>query len=109
MQPHYAEKQCDNMRVVAAVNKGSAKEDQVMQLLHILCFFVAHFDLSITVEHIAGSQNLVANQLSHNNNNPQAKTLPTPLSAELLDTVTLRPDWTSIEFTQRFTAILSKV
>ena len=37
--------QCDNLSVVAAVNKGSAKEPTVMHLLHSLWFFVAYYDI----------------------------------------------------------------
>ena len=58
--------QCDNTGVVAAVKKGTAKEELVM---HLLCswFFVAHFDISVSIEHIAGAVNQTANQLSRYN------------------------------------------
>ena len=46
--------QCDNTGVVAAVKKGTAKEELVMHLQHSLWFFVAHFDISVSIEHIAG-------------------------------------------------------
>ena len=44
--------QCDNTGVVAAIKKGSAKEDRVMQLLRALWFFVAHFDISLLLSSI---------------------------------------------------------
>ena len=56
--------QCDNTGVVAAINKGSAREPFVMHLLHCLWFFTAHFDFSIVAEHIAGAQNCAADHLS---------------------------------------------
>ena len=36
--------QCDNTGVVAAVQKGSSKDDLVMHLLRCLWFFTAYFD-----------------------------------------------------------------
>lgn len=56
--------QCDNTGIVAAVKKGTAREDLVMHLLRSLCFFVAHFDISVSIEHIAGAANQTADQLS---------------------------------------------
>ena len=40
---------CDNTGVVAAVNKGSAREPLVIHLLRTLWFFVARFDIAIKV------------------------------------------------------------
>ena len=40
--------QCDNTGVGAAVQKGAAKDDLVMHLLHCLWFFMAHYDTTIT-------------------------------------------------------------
>ena len=59
--------QYDNTGVVAAVKKGSAKEELVMHLLRALWFFVTYFDISITIEHIVGSANQVADQISRYN------------------------------------------
>ena len=59
--------QCDNTGVVAAVNKGSAKDPLVMHLLRSLWFFTAHFDLAITTYHIPGILNCAADHLSRNN------------------------------------------
>ena len=50
--------------VVAAVSKGSAKEPVVMHLLRSMWFFVAHFDMSISIEHISRVCNGVADMLS---------------------------------------------
>ena len=45
--------QCDNSSVVAAIKKGSARDVVVMQLLHSLWFFVAHYDIHIICEAVA--------------------------------------------------------
>lgn len=107
--------QCDNMGVVAAVTKGAAKEELVMHLLRSLWFFAAHFDIFITIEHIAGTSNQAADQLSRFNmqlffsSNPQARPLPTPLPPELTQIVAVKgPDWTSPTFRQLFNAITSR-
>lgn len=93
---------CDNTGVVAAVKKGSAREPLVMHLLRTLWFFVAHFDLSINIEHIAGTHNGVADTLSRDNTqqffllHPQADRLPNPIPEELPQILSvLTPDWTS--------------
>ena len=108
--------QCDNTGVVAAIKKGSAKEEVVMHLLRALWFFCAHFDIAITIEHLPGAQNCTADQLSRYNihsfflTNPQADLLPTPLPPELLQIVAVTgPDWTSPTFSQLFIATITKV
>ena len=80
------------MSVVAAVQKGTAKEEIAMHLLRSLWFFTAHYDI-LNIEHIAGVTNLAADQLSRCNMQPffschsQASALPTPLPPELLQIV----------------------
>ena len=79
---------CDNSSVVAAVNKGTAKESIVMHLLRCLWFFTAFYDISLLCEHIAGKQNDLADHISRNHLqaflclNPQA-TFPTPIPPPL--------------------------
>lgn len=108
--------QCDNTAVVAAVRKGSSKDTIVMRLLRCLWFFVAHFDTCLTIEHLAGTHNIAADQLSRNNmhsfflDNPQANQQQTPLPTELLQMVALQcPDWTSRGFKELFAATIRKV
>lgn len=108
--------QCDNTGVVAAINKGSAKEPFVMHLLRCLWFFTAHFDIAIFAEHIAGAKNCAADHLSRNNlqyffsSAPQARLLATPLPPEALEIVTDSSlDWTSPAFRCLFNTILNKV
>ena len=58
---------CDNLSVVAPLSRGSAHNAVVMPLLHCLWFFIAHYDIHIVCEHIAGYKNVTADHLSHNN------------------------------------------
>ena len=108
--------QCDNMGVVAAVTKRSSKEPLAMHLLRCLWFFTAHFDISLTIEHIPGVLNEAADHLSRNNLiafrivSPQARLLPTLVPQELVELVINNtPDWTSPRFKQLFNTILTKV
>ena len=59
--------QCNNMSVVASVRKGSSKDALAMSLLHALWFFVANYDISLIIEHLAGVCNTTPDQLSRNN------------------------------------------
>ena len=108
--------QCDYSSAVAAIQKGSAKESLVMHRLRSLWFFVACFDITVKAEHLPGSLNSTADQLSRNQMshffhcNPQVDLLPTPLPVELLEIVSMTgPDWTSPAFTQLFSTIINRV
>ena len=59
--------QCDNSSVVAAICKDFARDATVMQLLHSLWFFTAHYDIDLACTHIAGVANTTADHLSRNN------------------------------------------
>ena len=59
--------QCDNTGVVAAVQKGSAKEATVSYLLRVLWFFTAVFSINLRIEHISGRSNGAADALSRFN------------------------------------------
>ncbi len=104
---------CDNMAVVYALNKGSARDPQLMRLLRSLCFFSAAHSISISARHIAGILNDSADALSRNNLslffsiNPQALPQPCPVQEELLDLVfNHNLLWTSPNWTKLFAAIL---
>ena len=60
--------QCDNLNVVAAINKGSAIDTIVMHLLCSLWFFTSNYDIDLVCEHIAGMVNTIADYLSRHNN-----------------------------------------
>ena len=109
--------QCNNTEVVAAVSKGSAKEPVVMHLLRSMWFFVAHFDISISIsiEHISGVCNGVADMLSRDKIqrffllNPQANLCSTPIPEELPKIVLVfKPDWTFTTLNQLFNTIINR-
>ena len=84
---------CDNMAVVAAVNKGSARDPTLMHLLRILAFLTAILDITLTARHLPGVQNTSADALSRNNLslffslNPQASPIPAIIPPELREMV----------------------
>ena len=47
------------MSVVQDVNKSSAKDHMVMQLLRSVWFFVAYYDNELTCVHIIGAANTI--------------------------------------------------
>ena len=49
--------QCNNTGVVATIRKGSSKDPFAMLLLRALWFFVAHYDIALSIEHIPGVKN----------------------------------------------------
>ena len=108
--------ECDNSSVVTAIQKGSAKDDTTMHLLQCLFFFVAHYDIDITIVHVAGITNCTADHLSRQRMslffslNPQADAAPTPLPPALTEIV-VSPDldWTSPAFRELFSTITAKV
>ena len=57
----------NNLGVVSALHKGSAKHPIMMNLLCCFWFFIAHYDIDLTCKHIAGSQNNTADNLSRCN------------------------------------------
>ena len=58
--------QCDNLGLVASINKGTAKPKLVMYLLRCLWYFTAYYDVALTASHILGSVNTAVDQLSRN-------------------------------------------
>ncbi len=107
---------CDNMAVVFAVNKGSAKDPQLMRLLRTLFFICARFTITVSAGHIAGDLNSSADALSRNylplffslnpHAHPQPTVIPTALQELLLDR-SLR--WTSPRWTKLFVSFLDTV
>ena len=57
---------CDNAAVVAAVNRGAAKDPTLSHLLQILAFLAAILDLRIMAKHLPGIHNISADALSRN-------------------------------------------
>ena len=104
---------CDNIAVVFALNKGSARDPHLMRLLRTLFFFSAVHDITLSARHIAGVLNDSADALSRDNLslffsiNPQARPQPSLVPRELLELVFNRNLlWTSPTWTRLFAVIL---
>ncbi len=57
---------CDNAVVVAAINKGNARDPSLMHLLRCLLFLAAVRNFSLKAIHIPGQDNAAADALSRN-------------------------------------------
>ena len=106
--------QCDNLSLVTAICKNSLKDKVVMHLLKYLRIFIAYFDIELSVEHIPGTVNCTADQLSRNQMqsffllHPQVSPLPVPLPPHLLQLVAVQDlDWTSTGFSRIFRDIIN--
>ena len=55
---------CDNEAVVAVINSGTSRDDNVMHLLHCLFYVVMQFNFVIQAVHIPGVQKVLADALS---------------------------------------------
>ena len=56
---------CDNQLVCDIWCKGSSRSPEVMALVRMLYFCAAKFDINVMIVHIAGSNNTIADALSH--------------------------------------------
>ena len=109
--------QCDNLTLVTAINKGSAKATIVMHLLWCLWFFNACNDVALTASHIPGAaQKTLADFLSRNKMEELFKTSPklskssTPLPTALLEIILPEtPNWTSPRFRELFKATKTQI
>ena len=76
---------CDHLGLVEPIRKGASKDNIMMHFLRCLrfCFFIAHYDIHITVSHLPGVQNTATDLLSRNKfqqflvSQPTATCLPT--------------------------------
>ena len=104
--PHWAGQRicclCDNAAVVAAVNKGSARDPALAHLLRLLAFASAVLDVYVPACHFPGVYNVSADALSRNRLqqffllNPQASPVPAIIPPELRELVLNRElRWTS--------------
>ena len=65
LSKHHINFQCDNLSLVAVINKGSAKDQFVMHLFRCLWFlWHATYDIYITATHLSGAINVTADHLS---------------------------------------------
>ena len=58
---------CDNTGAVTVANFGYSRAPQIMHLLQCLFFITARFEFSLQAVHIEGTDNTLANAVSHNN------------------------------------------
>ena len=93
---------CDNMAVVAAINKGAARDPVLAHLLRLLAFSTAVLDIHVAACHLPGVHNTSADALSRDRLqhffylNPQASPVPTIIPTELRELVFNRElSWTS--------------
>lgn len=104
--PHWAGQRicclCDNMAVVAAINKGAARDPVLAHLLRLLAFSTAVLDIHVAACHLPGVHNTSADALSRDRLqhffylNPQASPVPTIIPTELRELVFNRElSWTS--------------
>lgn len=107
----------DNMSVVECLRKGSSKEPSgiVMHLLRCLSFVSAYFGFTTSACHVAGVNNVLADDISRNHLSdlssqvPGIQPLPTPIPACLWSLlVGERPDWTSNRWRQLFANSMDK-
>ena len=52
-----------NQYVIRIWQKGSTRQPEIMVLVHMSYFCAAHFDIHVTVTHIAGTTNIIADAL----------------------------------------------
>ena len=55
---------CDNLMVVDIWAKGSTKSPEVMALVRLLYFCAACYDINVSVQHISGTENKIADAIS---------------------------------------------
>ena len=103
---------CDNAALVAAINKGSARDPSLVRLLRILAWFSAMLNLSVRAQHLPGTENVSADALSRGNlplffaHNLQASPMPAIIPRELRELALNRSLlWTSANWTGLFSTL----
>ena len=108
--------QSDNAAVVAIINSGVSGDAEVMHLIRCLVFIAAKCNFIVTVTHVSGHSNKLADALSRNRLHdfksyfPQAQAVPTPIPPEVVDLLILsKPDWTQQSWTRLWSSIFERV
>lgn len=76
---------CDNLSVVGIWAKGSSTMPGIMDLVRVLYFIAARLEFHVTIQHISGVNNVIADALSRFRMDyffslaPQANTSPSPV------------------------------
>jgi hypothetical protein len=101
------------MAVVAAINKCSAKDHELVHFIRCLYLYSAFHKFNFSSVHIPGSHNKAADALSlqvitdFSSFIPQIQRIPVPTSIEEL-LLHKRPDWISDEWTRLFSLSLTE-
>ena len=104
---------CDNAAVVVMINKHSSTNLVAMHLLRCLFFICAKFNITLSAEHVAGSNNTAADALSRNNlplffqEVPSAYRAPSTITSALIEVlIHRRPNWLSADWSRVFQVCL---
>lgn len=80
---------CNNMAVVYAINKRSAWDQALAELIHLLLLLITIYDVTLVAHHLPGIHNTAADALSKNNlqlfrsSLPQVSPVPTIIPSSL--------------------------
>ena len=103
--------QCDNMAVVEVINKGAARDRDIMQLMRCLAFLAAKGDFYVVASYIKGVDNTLVDALSRDNLAlfrslfPQAEQQAAAVPIAMLDLVLIQePDWTCKDWIGQWSA-----
>ena len=107
---------CDNAAVVAVINTGSSKCEQVMHLMRSLFFFTANCNIFLMAKHIPEVDNVAADALSRGKlpsffaQELGARKAASPVPQELTEALVVqRQDWTSLNWTRLLAACSRRV
>ena len=107
---------CDNEAAVVVLNSGYSRDPHIMHLLRALFFIKAWYQIDMTVCHISGKVNTVADAISRDNlallhlQVPSADPRPVEIPCRLLQVlVEQQPDWTSVDWVHLFRSCFQRV
>ena len=82
---------CNNQTIVDIWQKGSTRSPEIMALIRMLYFIATQYNVNVTITHIPGTSNLIADALSHfqifcfRQLAPEAQPLPDPILIWLIE------------------------
>ena len=107
---------CDNEAAVVVLNSGYSRDPHIMHLLRALIFIKAWYQINMTVCHISGKVNMVADAISRDHlpllhlQVPLADPSPVEIPCHLLQVlVEQQPDWTSVDWVHLFRSSFQRV
>ena len=105
----------DKIAVVEVIQARYSREPHLMHLIRILVFFAAHFNFWFSASHVAGTDNSLADSLSHNNTQlflsqvPQAMRHPSRIPPPLIKLLESNITWTTTAWTVLFKSTLQQL